>query len=513
MDWTAGYASDVLYTAGFYREQSPVHLNFVAALNGYEPVPLDRPYHYFELGFGRGLTANVLAAANPNGRFYAADFNAAHVAGARALAGAAALDNLVLLENSFAELAQGAVADLPQFDFITLHGIYTWITAENQRHIVEFIARHLKPGGIVYLSYNAMPGWAGALPLQRLLVEYGDAFPGRSDTQINGAAGFVDKLVKASAAAFNGGTVLQQRLDVLKTANRNYLVHEYMHKHWKPLYHADVARDLADAKLDYAGSAELPLAYPTLYLNEERQALVDHVPEPAVRETLVDYFMNTTFRKDVFIRGARRLTGLRRSVWMERTGAVLLKPRAAASIKMALTIGEVNGVPDIFNPVFDALAERPHTLAELTRLPALAAFPFENVIQTVALLWTSDQVGLYDGGGPGSDTAPAHRLNRALAAEARFGDDYQVLCSPLLGTGVAASFVERLVYLLLTQGAPAEPQALTRHAWQLMVLQNRSMARDGVALVGDEANLAELQPTVTDVLNLSLPLWRKLKVI
>ena len=165
MDWTAGYASDVEYTAGFYREQSPAYLNFVCVLNGFEPVALNKSFTYFELGFGRGLTANVMAAANPQGQFYAADFNPAHVAGARQLATSAHLENLILLENSFAELADGHVKGLPQFDFITLHGIYTWVTAENREHIVNFIARYLRPGGIIYLSYNAMPGWAATLPL------------------------------------------------------------------------------------------------------------------------------------------------------------------------------------------------------------------------------------------------------------------------------------------------------------------------------------------------------------
>ena len=100
MDWTAGYASDIEYTAGFYREQSPTFLNFACVLNGYEPIPLDQPFTYFELGFGRGLTANLLAASNPIGEFYAADFNPAHVAGAQQLANAAQLKNLRLLENS-----------------------------------------------------------------------------------------------------------------------------------------------------------------------------------------------------------------------------------------------------------------------------------------------------------------------------------------------------------------------------------------------------------------------------
>lgn len=53
MDWTEGYASDVEYTAGFYREQAPAFLNFTCLLNGVEPVDLSRPFTYFELGFGR----------------------------------------------------------------------------------------------------------------------------------------------------------------------------------------------------------------------------------------------------------------------------------------------------------------------------------------------------------------------------------------------------------------------------------------------------------------------------
>jgi len=264
MDWTAGYASDIEYTAGFYKEQGPAYLNFVCILNGIEPVPLDKPFTYFELGFGRGLTVSLLAAANPHGQFYAADFNPGQVAGARDLAARAELHNLTLYEASFEELAAGKEA-LPQFDFITLHGIYTWVTGENQQHIVDFIARYLKPGGIVYLSYNAMPGWAAALPLQRLLVEFGEAFPNRSDIELKGAANLVERMQAAGASYLAAHPGLKQRLDMLKTSNPNYLVHEYMHKHWEPLYHADVARAGAgQARIRRLGriAAQLPHAVP-----------------------------------------------------------------------------------------------------------------------------------------------------------------------------------------------------------------------------------------------------------
>jgi SAM-dependent methyltransferase len=406
MDWTAGYASDVEYTAGFYREQSPAYLNFVCVLHGMEPVALNKSFTYFELGFGRGLTANLLAAAHPQGSFYAADFNPAHVAGARQLAAAAQLDNLTLLENSFAELAQGEVKDLPQFDFITLHGIYTWVTQENRQHIVDFIARYLKPGGIVYLSYNAMPGWAVSLPLQRLLVEHADLFPARSDVQVKNAAGFVEKLDKAQAAYFTLNAALKGRLEMLKTGNPNYLVHEYMHKHWQPMYYIDVARDLAAAKMDFVGSADLPFAYPALYLNAEKQETLNAISDAGLRETVKDYFLNTGFRKDVFVRGARKMSVARQSEWLSQVGLVLVIPRAQVTLSMKLIFGEVNGREDVYGPVLDALAKQPHTLAELSALPALKGQTPGNLAQVAALLTASGQAALYFSGATKEPVGP-----------------------------------------------------------------------------------------------------------
>jgi SAM-dependent methyltransferase len=48
--------------------------------------------------------------------------------------------------------------DLPQFDSISLHGIWTWVSRDNQKLIVEFARRHLKPGGLLYIDYNCLPG-------------------------------------------------------------------------------------------------------------------------------------------------------------------------------------------------------------------------------------------------------------------------------------------------------------------------------------------------------------------
>lgn len=514
MDWTAGYASDVEYTAGYYREQSPSLLNFACLLNGFEPIALDQPFTYFELGFGRGVTVNALAACNPQGRFYAADFNPAHVAGARQLAGNAGLSNLTLLESSFAELAAGKVADLPQFDFITLHGIYTWVTSENRQAIVQFLSRYLKPGGVVYLSYNAMPGWSNALPLQRLLVEHADLHPDRSDTQIKGGGEYIEKLSAAGANFFAQNPGLKSRLDMLKNGNRNYLVHEYMHKHWEPMYHVDVARDLAAAKLDYVGSADLPFAYPALFLSPDKQALINEVSDANLRETIKDYFLNTGFRKDIFVRGARRMSPARQRELLSQVSLALTTPRQSVSLKMKLGIGEVDGKPEIYNPLLDAVAARPQSIAELMALPELKGQSPNGLAQVMAFLTAAGQAMVYFGGGKAQEADSALRMNRALANEARYGDDYHVLTSPLLGSGINSNLVERITYLLMLEAKQSVTvEELARAALPVLLGSGRRLTKEGKTLTTDEENLRELGVQVESILATKLPIWRQLKMI
>ena len=163
-NWSAGYVVDVEYTHGFYQELTPSLLGFLALLQGVQsPDPGASSLTYCELGCGQGFSTNLLAAANPQIQFHATDFNPGHIVGAQNLARAAAVKNVHFYDDSFAEFLSRD--DLPDFDFITLHGIYSWVSPENRQTIVEFIRRKLKPGGLVYISYNTMPGWASMMPL------------------------------------------------------------------------------------------------------------------------------------------------------------------------------------------------------------------------------------------------------------------------------------------------------------------------------------------------------------
>ena len=71
-------------------------------------------------------------------------------------------------------------AELPAFDFIVLHGVYSWMPDAVRGEIRALIRRRLKPGGLVLVSYNALPGWAHIEPIRRMMRAWADGAPGDS---------------------------------------------------------------------------------------------------------------------------------------------------------------------------------------------------------------------------------------------------------------------------------------------------------------------------------------------
>jgi SAM-dependent methyltransferase len=236
MKRTAGYNNSVAYTAGYFQEQSPTFLNACLVMQRVAPPSVEK-FTYCELGFGQGLTSLILAATHPDGTFYACDFNPVHVRAASAISDEARLSNLTLLENSFDDLAQGKV-ELPLFDYITLHGIVSWISDETRAQIMRFLTRYLKPGGVVQVSYNAMVGCAQVLPLQRLLM----LGAGGGNAAWTQAAEFARKMVNLDALHFKRNPDSLGRVEGFDNQDERYLVHEYLHEKWTPFYFTDIVR-------------------------------------------------------------------------------------------------------------------------------------------------------------------------------------------------------------------------------------------------------------------------------
>ena len=187
-DWTAGYVADIGYTYGYYTELNPQRIKLAFINQG---LVFPEVGSACELGFGQGLSTNVHASATVT-RWGGTDFNPAQASYAQELA-AASGNGAKLYDESFAEYCNRT--DLPDFDYIGLHGIWSWISDENRSVIVDFIRRKLKVGGVLYISYNTLPGWAAFAPMRHLMTEHAEVLgsEGRGIvSRIDGALDFAE---------------------------------------------------------------------------------------------------------------------------------------------------------------------------------------------------------------------------------------------------------------------------------------------------------------------------------
>ncbi|HTX51384.1 MAG TPA: class I SAM-dependent methyltransferase, partial [Caulobacteraceae bacterium] len=239
MEWTSGYRADIDYTYGYYRELAPGLIDFALLYAGFDPPRRGDGVRYLELGYGQGVSLNVHAAACP-GEYWGADFNPVHAAHSQELARVSGA-NATFTDESFAEML--GRDDMPSMDYVALHGVWSWISDENRKVIVETFRKRLRVGGAAYNSYNTFPGWASAMPLRHILSIHSEA--AGSDiqgmvTRIDAALAFGQKLADVNARYFQHNPLAKTRLDSFAGQNRNYLAHEFFNEVWTPMYFSEL---------------------------------------------------------------------------------------------------------------------------------------------------------------------------------------------------------------------------------------------------------------------------------
>ena len=455
--WSAGYVVDVGYTEGFYREQTPGALRLVALLAGLRSVDLERPFTYYELGCGNGYTTALLAAVHPHAQFIGVDFNPTHIHNARRLAEAAGLANARFAEQSFADLTR---TESSEADVVALHGVWSWVNDENRRHILEFIRQRLKPGGLAYVSYNALPGLAQVAPLQRLLLEHGKLGAGERIERVKRSVEFAQRLQQAGALYFTASPLAKMRLERFGRLDARYVAHEYYNENWSLFYHADVARDMAMARLSYAGSANFLDNFPQFALRPELAKIVAEIADPALAETVKDFARSQVFRRDVFIRGAAKAPRPELEASLRAMRFALARPRAECKLSEKTGAGEVTLQAEAYAPVLDALARAPMTFEELARAPELAGFDASRLRQALFGMAALGNVWpAASAAGEDARRQAAARFNKAVL-ERPEPPGALYLASPVLGSGVPLTAVDHI--LLRTRAQPGDAVNLVR---------------------------------------------------
>jgi SAM-dependent methyltransferase len=509
IDWTAGYVADIGYTFGYYQELNPLRVR-LAFLNAGLAVPTTGTA--CELGFGQGLSANFHAAASIT-EWHGTDFNPAQAAFAQELASISGA-GAKLHDEAFADFA--ARADLPDFDYIGLHGIWSWISDDNRAVIVDFLRRKLKVGGVLYISYNTLPGWSAFAPVRHLMTEHAAVLgaEGRGIvSRIDEALAFTEKMFAVKPSFLRANPAVAGRLDKVREQNRHYLAHEYFNRDWHPMYVADMAGWLEPAKLSYACSAHYLDHVDLLNFTPEQSAFLKDIPDPMFRESVRDFMVNQQFRRDYWVKGPRRLAPLEQGEQLRVLRLVLTVHRPDVSLKVTGALGEATMSEAVYGPILDALADhKPKTIGQLEQ--ALApAISWSQLVQAVMVLSGQGSLAtVQDDAVTAGARKPCERLNAHILAKARGSADISYLASPVTGGGVSVGRPQQLFLLSMSQGRK-QPAEWAAYAWQVFAAHGQRLIKNGKTLETPEENVAELTDQAKSFADKQLPVLKALGVV
>lgn len=248
-----GYVEDIPYTYGYQPDLDPVRMERALRAAGIEPPVVATAC---ELGYGQGLSLAIHAVAG-GARWYGTDLNPVHAVTLRGLV-ADTDARIEVCAQTFAEFF--ARDDLPVFDFVGAHGVWSWVSAANRDRIVAFLQRRLRPGGVFYLSYNALPGWAPMLPLRDLLMRSVQAAPAAMPLadRIEHALGDVAMRLARDPSFEEMHPGMEAELRMIRGKRTAYLAHELFNRDWAPMHPEEVAAILCRAGLRFAAFAGDP---------------------------------------------------------------------------------------------------------------------------------------------------------------------------------------------------------------------------------------------------------------
>lgn len=489
---SSAYVSEVDYPAGYYANQAPVQLAYVCALNGIRAPDPAGPYRYCELGAGVGKTLAVLAASNPDSEFVGIDINPVHVAAAQAMADAGVVTNARFLA---ADVAGPEVEALPEFDFITMHGLYGWVSDAVRQAIRRFVEAKLRPGGLVYVTYNTLPGWGAAGQMRRYFQDRSRQLDGEVTTKVVRILDELEGLRRQGAPFFQANPTAAEVLERMRGADPRYVTHEFLGPDWQALPFADVQTEMAEIGLAYAADAQIAENLLELVLSD---ALAEHVRRQdgrLSREMTKDFLCNRFFRSDVYVRPSGTETGVGTEADLSGLLFGLEKSPRELSGTIELPDRKVTPGGDLAGRLKDVLATGPIAATDVLAHPDLSTAKPEAVLEMLKLLSAGRQLLPFARRADTGIMPPPERircrppLNRALLDAVEQPGKSVVLASPIVGAGISIAPLEACLLLALETGDPVSEAAdqLGRRGLRLneggRVVTDASAAREAIAQI------------------------------
>jgi len=245
-----------------------------------------------ELGCASGVNLIAMAQGYPEAEFVGVDYSSRQVDEAKETLASMALPNVKFLCKDIAALHE---EDLGKFDYIIVHGIYSWVNHATRKAILDICKNNLNPQGVAYVSYNTLPGWGMRGALRDMMLMHTSGIPDILG-KVAQAKALIKFLAESSAEETPYGKYLHQELAMLSKVDDSYIAHEFLEENNKPIYFQDFVNSAAEMNLLYLGDADASTM------------VVDNLPEGPAKtlrdlnlnllatEQYMDFLRNRSFR-------------------------------------------------------------------------------------------------------------------------------------------------------------------------------------------------------------------------
>lgn len=509
-DWTEGYIAEIGYLFEYFNELNPLRYR-LAFLN--QGIVLPEVSTACELGFGQGISVNIHSVAS-NVDWWGTDFNPSQAEFARSL-GQESGKKIHLSDESFEDFC--IRDDLPEFDFIAMHGIWTWISDKNRAIISDFIRRKLKVGGVFYISYNTQPGWAQFIPLRSILFEHTQVMSASGQgvvSRVDAAIEFTDRLFASNPAYSRINPSVLERFNKIKKQNRHYLAHEYFNKDWQPMLISELAKWMETAKVSYVCSAHLLRNLDFIDLTIEQQNILAEIHDPIFKETVRDYIINQQFRSDYWVKGLRIISEHERLEVIRKQRIILTAYRPNVSLSVKGFLGEATLMEEIYKPVLDVLGDyQIKTVEQIETILKPLGIDIGKIWQAIIVLAGKDVLAPVQEEALINEIKPkTDRFNLHILKSAIYNQTVNWIASPFTGAGYKLSRFEQLFLLAYLQN-DKQPAEWASFVWEILKTQNQRLIKDGKPIETTEENLNELIRQAHDFAVIQLPVLKGLGIL
>ena len=279
------------------------------------------------------------------------------------------------------------------------------------------------------------------------------------------------------------------------------------------MYFTDVVDMFRDAKLDFAATA-LPIeSLGDSNFQQSTRDFLNKIGDPIMREQVRDYFVNRQFRKDLFMRGLRRLSPFEIQEKILSMRYVLLRPAADVPMTLTTALGELNLIEDTYKPLVEFLQEdnfRPKTFMEYLRRQTKLK-PTDLVAAATILVDANHIMPCQSEATVKRVKKTCERFNAYVCERSKVNESIKFLASPVTGSGHNLDRFQQ-IFLSTYKAGERSADALVKSLWDVMDRQGQRIVLDGKKVDDVNENLAHLKTLAETFLSKELPIFKALQL-